>query len=215
MLRYVAVACLLGCLITGLSACTHLSRKSIYRVGLPIKVSTMAPYFYQQYLTAPMKTSIMPLNDARQLKTALLVEAVDLAVLPVSLVLAEQQETGQIKILAPIARSAEPHDSQSTFLVLAAKQTVIDKHRADLTTILMAHQQASSYLNQHPQAWLDQAVKLKMERSIVNDQMKSMILMTELDQNAKQSIKARGQYLVESKQLEQVPDYELLWQQPN
>ncbi len=155
----------------------------------------------------------MPLNDANQLKTALLVEAVDFAILPISLVLEERHKTKQLQLVSSIVKNKHAHDKQQIILALVAKKSFLEKYKSKATMIILAHQQAVDYLNSNHQAWQEQALALKMEKKSIKEQIAQTTLIHGLDQEFKEYIKKRATYLLETNNLEQEPDYQLLWYQ--
>lgn len=201
---------LLGlCLL--LASCRLLPVKTTFRIGVPNRPEAMAPLEYNRFLPKQYRADVMKLNAADELKIALLVEAVDLAVLPVKEVLEENVQTHHFVILAGIARSTAADHRENSFLVLVCKKNLLKKYPLPIKDLLQAHQQASQYLNDHHAAWQQQAVDQGLDSNSSQLIIGKTVLTWAVDDAFKSAVKEKGQALVAAHALPAEPDYATLW----
>ncbi len=194
-----------------LLSCQALQHKTNFRIGAPNRPEAMAPLFYNNYLPKQYRTDVMVLNAPEELKTALLVEAVDLAVLPVRVILEEHEQTNQFIILASVAVPAVVENHEDTLLALVCKKNLLKKYPAALKALLGAHQQASQYLNTHQAAWQQEAVDQDLNAESSQLVINNTELTWALNGSFKNAVREEGKAMVKNHDLPAEPNYATLW----
>lgn len=205
-LKTAVLFCVFTLIMTG---CSQLREKKYFRIGLAKRTENIAPYLYGKYLPKNIKISLMPLNNHGQLKTALLVEAIDLAVLPARVLLNDPEEIKQFKVICAVAQSNESEDGM--LLLMVAKAELYKQHQLKINQIINAHEQATLFLKNDRQAWVQIAVDHHLEERTVRAQLAGTVLLWSVDSDLKSKVRMIAKDMVAKKQLPEEPDFEQLW----
>lgn len=182
-----------------------------YRIGTPKAAYAVQPFLYQQFLPKDIQLTVMTLDQADELVTALRVEAIDAAILPLDTIIKSVVETPGLVILTAVSKVDKGAGMEPDVYCLVVKDRQLEKYRAGFSELLGAHLNATAHLKSSETVWKQHCLDLGLTEVEAERQMNQITLVNIRADACKALVQERVKQLMETRIIKEEPDYKLLF----